>query len=325
MRNAVPAAFALLSLCLIDARADQNLLPNGDFSVANKLTGWTAAGYKSVEFSTSDADGNPSSGSMVVNSDPTFPGGGLEQATSACFGVVPGAAYAYGGQMREDNGGETLDPHGEFRCSTYASSSCQGVGTPLPTLFIGIDQVNFYPQSTNGVLPANARSANCLASSFTTFLLGGGLRLDASATFDDLYFDLVAPVRVDGYMSGYWYDPAQSGQGFSLAITGQQNTILATWFSFAPDGSGPTWIYAQGPYDPTLSYVTVPAEILDGTRFPPNFNSGAVKHTLWGSITFAFSDCTHGTASWDSTVPGYGSGSMPIVHLAGIAGTTCPQ
>jgi hypothetical protein len=42
-------------------------------------------------------------------------------------------------------------------------------------------------------------------------------------------------------------------------------------------------------------------------------------------LTFVFSDCNHGQAIWNSIVPGYGSGSMPIARLTHIRGTTCPQ
>jgi len=62
------------------------------------------------------------------------------------------------------------------------------------------------------------------------------------------------------------------------AAADQSNTLLAIWFtyppglSFAPDGSGQRWIYAQAPYDSTTDAVTLPAEILSGGRFPPLFN-----------------------------------------------------
>jgi streptogramin lyase len=132
------------------------------------------------------------------------------------------------------------------------------------------------------------------------------------------------PVLVDGYMSGSWYDPAQSGQGFQLEFTDQANTAVAVWYTYAPDGSGQNWIYAQGSYDSTTNSVTLPAVLVTGSAFPPNFNASNLNKTPWGSITFTFTDCSTGTASWNSTLPGYGSGSMPINRLTRIKGTTCP-
>ena len=37
-----------------------------------------------------------------------------------------------------------------------------------------------------------------------------------------------------GYLSGQWYNPAQSGHGFSMEFTNSNNTLIAIWFVFAP-------------------------------------------------------------------------------------------
>ena len=135
------------------------------------------------------------------------------------------------------------------------------------------------------------------------------------------------PPKLGGYMSGNWYNPEpnQSGHGFQLEFTDQANTAVAIWFVYAPDGKSQNWIYAQGTYDTTKNAVTLPAAILTGAMFPPNFNSSQVHQTSWGTLTFTFSDCNTGTASWSSTVAAYGSGSIPISRLTRIAGTVCPQ
>ena len=149
------------------------------------------------------------------------------------------------------------------------------------------------------------------------------------------------PFVIGGYMSGNWYrapDPdgshGQGGHGFQLEFTNLNNGALAIWFVYAPVGDSSqtsgsqNWIYAQGSYDPTSNTVTLPAIRLTGAKFPPNFVSTDVKGTPpdppWGTLTFTFSDCNHGTASWVSTLPGYGSGTLPITRLTQIAGTTCP-
>jgi streptogramin lyase len=127
-----------------------------------------------------------------------------------------------------------------------------------------------------------------------------------------------------GNMSGSWYDPTQSGQGFQLEFTDQANTAVAVWYTFAPDGSGQRWIYAQGSYDSTKDTVTLPAIEPTGAMFAPNFNSNDITNVPWGTLTFTFTDCNHGTASWNSTLPGYGSGVMSLTRLTRIKGTTCP-
>lgn len=128
---------------------------------------------------------------------------------------------------------------------------------------------------------------------------------------------------VDGHMSGNWYDPARSGQGIQLEFTDQNNTAIAVWFVFGPDG-GQNWIYAQGTYDSTKASVTLQATMKTGARFPPLFKPSDVQSTSWGSITLAFTDCNNGTLSWNSTLPGYAIGSMPLSRLTSIRGTKCP-
>jgi plastocyanin len=134
------------------------------------------------------------------------------------------------------------------------------------------------------------------------------------------------PFVIGGYTSGSWYGgPTQSGHGFLLEVDNAANNMLAIWFVYAPDGSSQNWVYAQGPFDPTKNTVTLPAILPTGARFPPNFNTADLTDTPWGSLTFSFSDCNNGSVSWISTLPGYGSGTLPIVRLTQIAGTTCPQ
>ena len=138
------------------------------------------------------------------------------------------------------------------------------------------------------------------------------------------YFTITqSSTSVDGYMSGNWYDPARSGQGIQLEFTDQNNTALAVWFLFGPDG-GQNWIYAQGTYDSTKATVTLPATMKTGARFPPLFKPSDVQSTSWGSVTLAFTDCNNGTLYWNSTLPGYAIGSMPISRLTSIRGTKCP-
>ena len=139
------------------------------------------------------------------------------------------------------------------------------------------------------------------------------------------------PPTLGGYLSGNWYDASQSGHGFELEFTSQpsdtpgQNALVAYWYVYTPDGSGQNWIFAYGGYDAASNTVSVPAFLFGGTKFPPLFDPNAVTQTAWGTLTFTFTDCNNGTASWTSNVAGYGSGSLPITRITSVAGTTCPQ
>ena len=84
--------------------------------------------------------------------------------------------------------------------------------------------------------------------------------------------------------------------------------------------------------EPTTTPVALPAVRAAGARFPPHFHPGDVHRvpsdaSLWGTITFTFTDCNNGTVSWHSDLAGYnGQNDTPqaIQRLTQIAGTTCP-
>jgi hypothetical protein len=298
--------------------SDGNLLPNGDFSDVNQIAGWTNLGGGAMVFSsTVDANGEHNSGSILLTTDGL---GDQTYAVSSCFQTLPGAVYSYGGFVGKSK--QAAQSLGTFTCSAYSTKNCIGTHFELPSAFTTGNNV-----SGSGALPVTAGSVNCEISARTA-PANGGITHQSDAYFDNLFFNSAAPVAsgitLDGYMSGNWYDAAEGGQGFQLEFT-DQGSLLAIWFVYTPDGSGQNWIYAQGSYDATRNTATVPAEILTGARFPPLFKSSDVHTTPWGTMTFTFTDCDHGTASWSSTVPGYGSGSMPISRLTRISGTTCSQ
>lgn len=325
MRKVLLATATLLGLFSPPSYAGQNLLPNGDFSLANKLAGWTNTTAQEFD-PTRDADGNSDSGSLR----PPVSMFVYDGPISACFSVLPGAEYSYGGQATRSLAGFASEVTTRMVCSVYPNTDCRGDGTALDGVVMNLHYGNVYdfapPQSVSGILPSNAISANCEVTAGYWSDLGD---TPAFVYADNLFFNSVAPsagVTVDGYMSGSWYDPDHSGHGFDIDITDQDNQVVAYWFNYAADGSGrQVWFYAQGTYDPTRNSVTLNAGITDGASFPPMFDSGDVKVTPWGTITFTFTDCNHGTASWHSILPGYGSGSIPIARLTHIKGTACAR
>lgn len=62
----------------------------------------------------------------------------------------------------------------------------------------------------------------------------------------------------------------------------------------------------------------VPLALIDGAgaQFPPMFDPAGITQHLWGTATFTFTDSTHASVTWNSTIPGYGSGSQPLQPLA---------
>jgi uncharacterized protein YndB with AHSA1/START domain len=124
--------------------------------------------------------------------------------------------------------------------------------------------------------------------------------------------------------SGNWFDSAQSGHGFEIEVLPTDPPqLLVFWFVFAPNG-GRAWIGGSGPINGNQAIVQGYQVDGPGALFPPHFDAANVQPQAWGTLTFTFTDCNTGQVSWNSTIPGYGSGTLPITRLTMPAGLSCP-
>jgi len=92
--------------------------------------------------------------------------------------------------------------------------------------------------------------------------------------------------------SGSWFNPDQSGHGFSIEVILQVKVYYL---------QGMVW----GDFDPETN------ELFD-----------------WGTLRITFHDCTHATLEYDSILEyqsgeSFGSGEMPLVRLASMDGFKC--
>ncbi|MCE3003019.1 MAG: PQQ-dependent sugar dehydrogenase [Xanthomonadaceae bacterium] len=120
-------------------------------------------------------------------------------------------------------------------------------------------------------------------------------------------------------ITGTWYDPERDGQGLIIeAIAG--NLLSIGWYTYAPSG-GQAWIAGAGAWSGNRAEID--ALITGGARFQPNFNPSEVTRTPWGRVTLTFDDCNNGRLEWNSTLPGWGSGTMRLVRLTRPAAGAC--
>ena len=155
----------------------------------------------------------------------------------------------------------------------------------------------------SGVLSAQAQSVNVLNSitpdvKGATFFVGYGPNGNAMLTNGTTR----GVVTVAGDVSckpqapqtGWWFNPAEGGRGYSIEARG--NRIFFAAFHYEADGRA-TWNFAAG----TTS--------LDGSLFSSDFLAASGGQSLTGgyrlpvlanagTMTFAFSDATHGTMIW---------------------------
>jgi subtilase family serine protease len=274
----------------------------GSINAANLLANWSTSTNSSPKFGSGNVSYafNVANGTVQLHADSiTNPG----TTTSAPLRIE---LWAFSTPFTGSQTGYTL--------ATSASLGTLGAGQSLSNTTVTLPFTS--PPNGTYYLTLFLEEQNCSTGycyvDYSNFATTRSFPLSTSA------------INLGGYMSGNWYDSSQGGHGFQLELTSVNHGMLAIWFVYTPNGSGQNWIYAQGSFDPSSNSVTLPAILLTGAKFPPQFNSGDVHQTSWGTLTFTFTDCNNGTASWNSTVAGYGSGSLPITRLTQIEGTVCP-
>ncbi len=121
--------------------------------------------------------------------------------------------------------------------------------------------------------------------------------------------------------AGSWYDPAQSGHGIFTEVLGSapNRTLLAIWYTYL--NGEQHWITATGPIQGAS--VTLTASITSGGDFPPDFNPAQISRQSWGTLTFRAIDADQAAWSWNSSIAGYGSGSLTLTRLTGLSGSDC--
>lgn len=136
-------------------------------------------------------------------------------------------------------------------------------------------------------------------------------------------------LRITGYLSGSWYDPAHGGEGIFLEIAENPDGsafIFYAWFTYDSQGF-PYWIIGQASVGQGARSVTVPSLIFQGGGFAGNFNPANLLNASWGNVTFSFPSCSTLTLQFQSTtsiqgVPS-GSGTRTWSRLTTINGLAC--
>ena len=151
-----------------------------------------------------------------------------------------------------------------------------------------------------------------------TFYVGygpnGTAMLNGGTNRSVVSFPGAAECKPQPPQTGWWFNPAEGGRGYSIEAKG--NRLFMAAFHYEPDGRA-TWNFAGGVTSLDGSLFT--ADFLGASggqsmtgpyRFPNLANAGAV--------TFAFTDAQHGTMAW----PG---GTVQIERQASVPnGLTLP-
>jgi hypothetical protein len=150
------------------------------------------------------------------------------------------------------------------------------------------------------------------AIAFVIFLVLNGISISSFAT----------SFAITPAITGSWYNPAESGQGFSLEVI-SADQMAAYFYTFDPVGAN-VFLIGVGTIDGAS--VTIPLYTTSGGFFPPNFDPTKITRDPWGTLVLNFTGCSTGTATWTPTAASFlewTAGSMPISRITTIPGLAC--
>ena len=123
--------------------------------------------------------------------------------------------------------------------------------------------------------------------------------------------------------SGAWFNPDQSGHGFSIDVISAERS-LAFWYAYDPFGN-PIFLYAEGVN--VGNRIEAQVYVFQGMVWG-DFDPDTNQSFDWGTLTITFHDCGNATLEYDSILEyesgeTFGSGQMPLTHLASIDDFRC--
>jgi hypothetical protein len=323
-----------------------------------KSTIWTAPDATTkLQFLTLGSDGNlyaignNTSTHIAMSFDPsgnvrwssTF-GSALYNFSNFSQLATQAAAFADGSIVALDTSGAlygvsttgqvTQIPDSGYRPSQFGDTF---VGTAYPhDIVLSADASVLLRLSTSGDVIANLPADD---TQFPPTLLSDGTMLIASATPDGISLqhldrnghalstnpvlvaslDPPAPMRVDQIgLDGAWYQPAESGQGFTIDYVAASNVLFIPWFTYGidptSDASGLAWVTFQGSPAPGATSATLQIARTE----PGTFNSGTVPATVIGTAVLTATDCTKAYLQYkfdDDEFGGIG-GYIPLTRLS---------
>jgi hypothetical protein len=130
---------------------------------------------------------------------------------------------------------------------------------------------------------------------------------------------IVPPILEQALLSGSWYDPSHSGEGYTLEVLRDQR-LLVYWFGFGPDGHR-RWFFGIGSINGAV--LAFPDMLTTrGPTFGPDFDPADVEELPWGSLELEIS-CEGGEARFTPTEAGFPAGTLDVTRLSSLSGLEC--
>ncbi len=247
------------------------------------------------------------------------------------YPTFPAVAVAQGNVGFDDPKGLDL-PRVAPEPNTVVADVNASHGFDFPIVYSATFVLENYPYSTTGFFYFN----NAFKIRFDNFVNQSGITRQFVGSIPDYsptqqtYPAAFAPMPVNGYLTGSWYDTAHGGEGILTQVLdkdSQTRTLFVTWYTF--DNAGiPFWLVAQADFPiGTTQLQNVPVFYGTGGGFAGNFTP-PITRTSWGTMNISFPDCQHIQFSYNgatSTINGGpgGSGQRNWSRLGAINSLNC--
>ncbi len=120
--------------------------------------------------------------------------------------------------------------------------------------------------------------------------------------------------------SGSWFDPARSGEGFTLQWM-SRNEAVVVWFTYDTEGNQ-HWVIGVGSREGD-EIVFPMTHSASGPRFGSSYDKEKLELSEWGKLTFNM-DCDNGVVQYDSPLPNFGEGVLNLSRLTKLSKPDCP-
>jgi hypothetical protein len=127
------------------------------------------------------------------------------------------------------------------------------------------------------------------------------------------------PAILEGLLSGSWFDPTHSGEGYVLEVLTDER-VLVYWFSF--DGQGNRrWFFGVGEIQ-SGKLVFAELSTTHGPVFGEGFDSQDLIVEPWGSLELELT-CDSGVARFTPSEAGFPAGVLNVDRLSLLDGLSC--
>jgi cytochrome c553 len=142
--------------------------------------------------------------------------------------------------------------------------------------------------------------------------------VDIQAWLDTFAPGTTGDIRDIRALSGSWYDPASSGQGFNLAVT-QGNVLAVTFYGHRNNGNN-LFLVGSTVHRPRYGEVfSIPLLAVEGGRFG-GFDPAQIRRPPWGRVDLRFLDCRTAEATLDGVD---GRQQLRLIQLTPLDDLSC--